>query len=55
MVGQFEDMNLTVRPLLILIAGPYRSNTGDDPAKIAPGTCGCGVADTDTDIDGVAN
>jgi len=22
-------------PLLILIAGPYRSNTGDDPAKIA--------------------
>jgi hypothetical protein len=23
------------RPLLILIAGPYRSNTGDDPEKIA--------------------
>jgi hypothetical protein len=23
------------RPLLILVAGPYRSNTGDDPAKIA--------------------
>lgn len=22
-------------PLLILIAGPYRSNTGDDPTKIA--------------------
>lgn len=22
-------------PLLILIAGPYRSNTGDDPSKIA--------------------
>ncbi len=23
------------RPLLILIAGPYRSGTGDDPAKMA--------------------
>jgi hypothetical protein len=27
-------MNSTDRPFLILIAGPYRSNTGDDPAKI---------------------
>jgi len=26
-----------------------------DPAKIAPGTCGCGVADTDTDGDGAAD
>jgi hypothetical protein len=34
-VGQFEHMNSTDRPFLILIAGPYRSNTGDDPAKIA--------------------
>ena len=25
----------TYRPLLILVAGPYRSNTGDDPVKIA--------------------
>ena len=24
-----------MRPLLILIAGPYRSGTGDDPAKLA--------------------
>jgi hypothetical protein len=23
------------KPLMILIAGPYRSNTGDDPAKMA--------------------
>jgi hypothetical protein len=23
------------RPLLILVAGPYRSGTGDDPAKLA--------------------
>jgi hypothetical protein len=23
------------RPLLLLVAGPYRSGTGDDPAKIA--------------------
>jgi|ERR1700678_511542 hypothetical protein len=23
------------KPLLILVAGPYRSNTGDDPEKIA--------------------
>jgi hypothetical protein len=28
-------MNSTEKPLLILIAGPYRSNTADDPAKIA--------------------
>jgi hypothetical protein len=28
-------MQLTNRPLLILVAGPYRSNTGDDPEKIA--------------------
>ena len=34
-VGQFEHMNSTDQPFLILIAGPYRSNTGDDPAKIA--------------------
>lgn len=25
----------TDKPLLILIAGPYRSGTGDDPAKLA--------------------
>ena len=34
-LGDFVNMNCTDRPLLILIAGPYRSNTGDDPAKIA--------------------
>jgi hypothetical protein len=29
-------MNAPIKPpFLILIAGPYRSNTGDDPAKIA--------------------
>src|SRR5260370_17505702 len=28
-------MQPTNRPLLILVAGPYRSNTGDDPEKIA--------------------
>jgi hypothetical protein len=27
----------------------------NDPAKIAPGACGCGVADTDTDGDGTAD
>jgi hypothetical protein len=30
-----SNMNATATPLLILIAGPYRSNTCDDPAKIA--------------------
>lgn len=25
----------TTRPLLILVAGPYRSGTGDDPEKLA--------------------
>src|SRR3984957_14845483 len=34
-VGHFEHMNSTDRPSLFLIAGPYRSNTGDDSAKIA--------------------
>jgi hypothetical protein len=28
-------MSAPATPFLILIAGPYRSNTGDDPAKIA--------------------
>ena len=28
-------MSQNHRPLLILVAGPYRSNTGDDPDKIA--------------------
>ena len=28
-------MSQNNRPLLILVAGPYRSNTGDDPEKIA--------------------
>lgn len=27
----------------------------DDPNKTAPGTCGCGIPDTDTDNDGVAD
>jgi len=26
---------MTLRPLMILVAGPYRSGTGDDPAKLA--------------------
>ncbi|MGI5285416.1 hypothetical protein ACQEVF_19060 [Nonomuraea polychroma] len=25
---------MTARPLMILVAGPYRSGTGDDPAKL---------------------
>lgn len=28
-------MSPTEQPLMILIAGPYRSGTGDDPAKLA--------------------
>ena len=34
-LGHFVKMNTIARPSLILIAGPYRSNTGDDAAKIA--------------------
>jgi len=30
-----SDSQTTTAPLLILIAGPYRSGTGDDPALIA--------------------
>ena len=26
---------MTASPLLVLVAGPYRSGTGDDPAKLA--------------------
>jgi len=37
----------------------YVAISGDlcptDPNKVAPGTCGCGVPDTDTDGDGVAD
>jgi hypothetical protein len=29
------DTTLSNRPLLILIAGPYRSGTGDDPGQMA--------------------
>ena len=28
-------MSSTPRPLMILVAGPYRSGTGDDPARLA--------------------
>jgi hypothetical protein len=34
-LGDFVKMNSIDRPFLILIAGPYHSNTGDDPANIA--------------------
>jgi len=37
----------------------YVGNSGDgcpvDPAKVAPGACGCGVFDTDSDSDGTAD
>ena len=29
------DVRMTSPPLLVLIAGPYRSGTGDDPARLA--------------------
>jgi hypothetical protein len=29
------DTNATTDELLVLVAGPYRSGTGDDPAKLA--------------------
>ena len=28
-------MNRTLAPLMILVAGPYRSGTGDDPGRLA--------------------
>ena len=30
-----SNPHMNTRPLMILIAGPYRSGTGDDPAKLA--------------------
>src|SRR6185369_4883548 len=30
-----EEPRMSQTPMLILVAGPYRSNTGDDPVKIA--------------------
>jgi hypothetical protein len=35
MVRPSQNMSAKNRPLLILVAGPYRSNTGDDPEKMA--------------------
>jgi hypothetical protein len=29
------DVRMSSQPLLVLVAGPYRSGTGDDPAKLA--------------------
>lgn len=29
------EQTMTPKPMLILVAGPYRSNTGDNPLKIA--------------------
>ena len=29
------DVRMSSHPLLVLVAGPYRSGTGDDPAKLA--------------------
>jgi uncharacterized membrane protein len=34
---------------------PPPDNCPDDPAKLEPGVCGCGVADLDSDGDGVAD
>ena len=47
-VGTFQDTDSD---------GTCNANDGcpNDPNKIAPGQCGCGVADTDTDGDGTAN
>ncbi|MFN0242218.1 MAG: thrombospondin type 3 repeat-containing protein [Planctomycetota bacterium] len=36
-------------------AGDACDDCPNDPLKIAPGQCGCGVADTDTDGDGTAD
>lgn len=36
----------------VAVAGDLCPN---DPDKVAPGTCGCGVADTDSDQDGIAD
>lgn len=37
-------MNVSDRPLLILVAGPYRSQTNDDPEKIAANLRGMNTA-----------
>jgi hypothetical protein len=29
------ELEMTAKPMMILIAGPYRSGTGDDPVKMA--------------------
>ncbi|HUV83088.1 MAG TPA: PGF-pre-PGF domain-containing protein [archaeon] len=65
--GEISSLNLIVTELLrygdvevfptvndgtFIING---ENCPDDPLKIEPGVCGCGVPDTDTDGDGVAD
>ncbi|HNP72268.1 MAG TPA: hypothetical protein PKK15_14205 [Kouleothrix sp.] len=37
-------MSTATKPLMILVAGPYRSGTGDDPAKIAANVHAMNVA-----------
>ena len=36
----------------VTVTGEVVDNCPDDPDKIEPGVCGCGVPDTDTDTDG---
>lgn len=59
----FDDVVITVAPLVTPPGGggggsipPGGGDTcPSDPLKTAPGQCGCGVPDTDTDGDGTAN
>jgi hypothetical protein len=52
--GRWNDQPCTTRtiPFVCEIAGDL---CPADPMKTAPGQCGCGVADTDTDMDRTAN
>ena len=49
------DALCAAEPQQPLCAGGGGDACPDDPAKTAPGQCGCGVADTDSDADGVAD
>ncbi|HTF89356.1 MAG TPA: GEVED domain-containing protein [Planctomycetota bacterium] len=54
----YEDYTVAVQPMVDTdgdLTPDCLDGCPTDPAKIAPGICGCGVADTDTDGDGTPN
>lgn len=55
-VGNDAGVNIETKEAFISVEGSAVTDLcPNDPLKIEPGICGCGVADEDTDADGVVN